>query len=470
MKTLRAIITSVLLITVANTVLAQDNVEPGIVDPFRSQLPVSLWNDGRISQINAALRGAKPSSIPPINRARAIIALAQSRPALSPESSEILSGARLNLLFNHGVLDAAEALSNQFVWYPITIRTEVEKIALLTTRPDQYCAQILAKKFSEIEIGMSIYCFSRGNQWPKAVETYEMTKDSIYDLRRETLARFLELDEPTSSLLDEPWTEIPSPIDFVLDESFGRPRGEKHLPPAYAYFAREIGTNPHIELELTEELAKNGALPNNVLFATYKKYYPTQFSNAAKRAEISNNIAKLDMKSLPDDFRNQLNEAIDFFGENNLLEAFATQMAPYFSKIDLSQIQNISTRNTIIRLGLLGGWSAESWGAYIAKDDFVLSMAFKILHPDIEIDYPLNNNLPTKAARVIQKAFFETEPQFESIISPGEELLKAFNILSNIALYNDTEVTRSFQVLKTFGQTQLAKEVAMNILFGGPTP
>ncbi len=473
-------------IFLADPLISQE-FEPGVIDPFQSQLPVSLWNDIDTDSSSTLMREATPANSLAINRLRVILALAQSFPSLTPDNSNEINSARLNMLINHGVLDAAEALAQTMNWYSPVIRAEVETISLLTTRPDRYCARLLAKQYIEFEQGFSIYCMVRSNQWQEAIDIFKDTSETYETLRKTTLHRFLELDGDNNPILDEPWKTLPNPFDFILDEAFGRPRGEAELPPSYTYYAREIGSSPLAELEFTEKLVRWGALPENVLFASYRNYSGEQMGKIYQRTKIAKEMSLIDVNDPPKNFNKLINDAIIVFSDAGLLQPFASQIAPNLAKINLEDIGDKSLKNKIIRLSLLGRWSKMEWSKSVPRDDFPLILAFALRHPDIEFNDLLNTKLPTKQARVIHTAFIldrtEIQEQKESgddkLIeiekvqlekSAGEEILLALNILEDFVAQKEEDLVRAFHVLYQSGQDQIARDIAIHMLFGGQTP
>ncbi len=444
------------------SMLAQDDVsEPGIINTFSSKLPVALWNDDDSELITERLVNARPGIFSEINKLRIALALSSSTPRLSKDAHNMVFAGRLNLLYNFGMIDGAEALAQQVDWFNVEVRRMVEPISLLSSRPENYCTKLLANQFAEIQPGMKIYCFVRDNNWPAAQRLFDENEYQFDEVRRNTLERFLFSDENIQSV-DEPWKELPRPIDFVIDESFGRPRGEAILPPAYAYFVRELGTNNQSALELTEDLTRSSSLPANVAFSAYRHYTGQIEREASQRAQLIQNLES-DFDLNTPKGHEVISEIYYSFSSAALLDSVAPQLAPYFNKTNFQSLNNASTRNTILRIALLGGWSQEEWREFLPRNDADLMLAFNIRH---ENSAETVTNLNSKSREILSQVDFEFQRSPADPIPSGLDLIYALDVIENYFTADTDVVVEAFQALIKAGQREAAKNIAISLLFG----
>lgn len=447
---------------------ASADQEPGLVTSEQSGLPSQLWNEESAGKMARLIEGTQSARWPVINRLYMIVDLSQSEPALREDASEVLGAARLNYLWSNGALDAAEALANLYDWYLPTIRSQVETIALLSTRPDRYCDGLLAEEYSEIQNGMTVYCLTRADRYDDAVAEFERIRPNLDPDRDALLMRFLDLDED-DPLRDEPWIELPQPFEFVLDESIGRPRGLKHLPPAYAYFSRESGVTPRSDLEITEELVHLGALPTQVLIAAYQTNDAAESGGAWGRAQAWQELNRLSADSSEADIFQALTTAWDRFTQNQMEQIFAKDAGEKLSIFTPENFENPALQQLYVRTAVLGDWSKMAWQDLIPREDATLMLGFLLRHPELNVK-PNQIFANSPLARIIKPAFFGDPIDPLEARSFGEAIWQSLYVVDHYQEHPEFQVSGAFQSLRISGLDEEARDIAVTLLFDENSP
>lgn len=437
--------------------------EPGLISSKQSGLPSQLWTEESGIKMARLIEGTQSARWPAINRILMIVDLSQSEPAMAPEASEILGAARLNYLWSNGALDAAEALAKLYDWKSPTIRAEVENIALLSTRPDRYCDKLLSKEFTEIQNGLLIFCLTRANEYDKALKEFERIRPNLDSDREALLMRFLDIDEE-DPLRDAPWIELPPPFEFVLDESIGRPRGLKHLPPAYAYFSRESGVTPRSDLEITEELVHLGALPPKVLIAAYQSNDAADSGGAWGRAQAWQALNRLDNQSNEAEILDVLVTCWDRFSQNQMEQLFATEAIEKLKPYRPENFKNNDLKQLYVRTSVLGGWSETEWQDLIPREDAILMLGFLLRHPELDVK-PNQIFANSPLARIIKPAFFGDSIEPLEAKSFGEAIWQSLYVIDRYREHPEFQVSGAFQSLQISGLDNEARTIAVTLLF-----
>ncbi len=442
--------------------------EPGLVSSDQTGLPSQLWINETAPKMARLIEGTKSADWPYINRLYMMVDLSESEPALLPEQSMLLGASRLNYLWSNGALDAAEALSKLYEWDVPIVRSQVEIIALLSTRPEQYCKGLIAGDYEEIQNGMKIFCLTRADRYEEAIALFEEQTPYLGLERKRLLERFLDLDED-DPLRDEPWIELPNPFEFVLDESIGRPRGLKHLPPAYAYFSRESGVTPRSDLEITEELVHLGSLPAPVLFAAYRENPSAESGGAWGRAEVIQWLDALDKDSTEVEIARVISTGLERFGQIHMSQYFAEEAGEKLSIYNPQNFNNEAFIQNFIRLAVLGDWCKANWRELIARDDPVLMLGFLLRHPEIELS-PNQIFVNTPASRIIKPAFFGDTIKPLEASAFGEAIWQSLYVINGFNQHPEYQVSGAFQSLRLSGLDEAARSIAINLLFDEQSP
>ncbi len=441
---------------------AGPNHEPGLLTSAQTGMPAALWIDETTGRVANLMQQTDPAELPSNNALLMSLTLSESYPALNAANHEILGTARLNFLWRSGALDAAEELSKLYSLESPLIRSEVETIALLSTRPESYCEGLIADEYQEIQNGMKVYCYVRADNYEAALAEFEEISPRLSTQRRALLERFLDINED-DPLRDQPWIELPPPFEFVLDEAIGRPRGLKQLPPAYNYYSRESGVTPRSDLEISEELAHLGALPPAVLFAAYRDNQAAESGGAWGRAQAVQWLDALDEVSDEAEIERVLTAGHERFSANDTEQLFAQESREKLIVYDPLQFNNKALAQDYVRMAVLGGWSKPEWQPLINRNNPDLMLAFLLAQPQIDVDASLiftNSAL----ARIIKPAFFGSDFDPLEAKSFGEAIWQSVFVIDNYKAHPEYQVSGAFQSLIISGLEDDARSIAIALL------
>ncbi len=441
----------------------QRSSEPGLLTPSQTGLPETLWIDDTAHSMVRIVSETKAGNLPLINSLLLRINLSESTPALLPGNSETLGAAKLKYLLNIGALDAAEALVALYDLQSPFIRAEAETIALLSTRPEQYCQGLLAGEYEEIQNGMKIYCLARNSEWEKAAQELEELAPRLSPERLALLKRFLDLDNQADPMRDEPWIALPPSFEFVLDESLGRPRGLVRLPPAYFYFSRESGVTPRTDLEITEELVFLGSLPMPNLFAAYRAKSSAESGGAWGRAEVVEWLDKVDKNTSETELLKILEAAHERFGSVGLERFFAIEAKDSLRKFDPATFENLELRNAFLRMGILGGWSHPNWSVLIPTNQPDMMLAHMLTLPESDVQ-PNQVFTMSPIGRIVKDAFFSDNIDPLEAQAFGDAIWQSLFVIDQYTLHPEHMVAGAFQSLSISGLDLESRQIAIAYL------
>jgi len=270
------------------TVTPLDNPSPdstGLLSSAVTGLPVSLWARSDEAVLTALVQAESSQTLPAIQELIVTLMLAEAEPPAGAGPEGALFLARIDTLLDLGALEPAQALIEAAGpgdpelfrrWFDLSLLsgTESDACDLLTDRPT------LSPTYPA-----RIFCLARNEDWTAAALMLNTARalGDVTDEEDALLSRFLDpaLFEGLPPL---PPPTRPSPLVFRMREAIGEALTTAGLPRAFSHADLRSSTGWRSQIEAAERLARNGAISENILFATYTLRTPAASGGVWDRA------------------------------------------------------------------------------------------------------------------------------------------------------------------------------------------
>ncbi len=263
--------------------LSKDPV--GLLPSDVTGLPRNIWSSSSEQTIVELIRLDRRESLPAIVEFVKILMQARADPPIGAGPDGALFLARVDRLVDLGAVEQAKALIELATPDTPAVFQRWFDLSLLTGTEDAACEVMNATPSLAPSYAARIFCLARGGQWPVAVlslNTHRVLGD-ITPSEADMLARFLdpELFEGEPAL---PAPSTITPLSFRLYEAFGEPLVTTGLPLAFAHADLRGNNAWKAQLEAAERLARQGAVPENVLQNFYTARRPAASGGIWDRA------------------------------------------------------------------------------------------------------------------------------------------------------------------------------------------
>lgn len=263
--------------------LSKDPV--GLLPSDVTGLPHNIWSSSNEQDIVALIRADRRDSLPSIVAFVKVLMQARADPPLGAGPDGALFLARVDRLVELGAVEQAKALIELATPDTPAVFQRWFDLSLLTGTEDAACRAMNDSPDLAPTYAARIFCLARGGQWPVAVlslNTHRVLAD-ITPSEADMLARFLdpELFEGARPL---PTPSNVTPLTFRLFEAFGEPLITTGLPLAFAHADLRGNNAWKSQLEAAERLARQGAVPENVLQNFYTARRPAASGGIWDRA------------------------------------------------------------------------------------------------------------------------------------------------------------------------------------------
>lgn len=257
----------------------------GLLPSDVTGLPRNIWSSSREQDIVELIRLERRESLPAIIEFVKVLMQARADPPLGAGPDGAVFLARVDRLVELGAVEQAKALIELATPDTPAVFERWFDLSLLTGTEDAACEVMNETPTLAPGYAARIFCLARGGQWPVAVlslNTHRVLGD-ITPAEAEMLSRFLdpELFEGEAAL---PAPVTVTPLTFRLFEAFGEPLVTSGLPLAFAHADLRGNNAWKAQLEAAERLARQGAVPENVLQNFYTARRPAASGGIWDRA------------------------------------------------------------------------------------------------------------------------------------------------------------------------------------------
>lgn len=428
-------------------------------------LPANLWGSSDLDTLIRMIAAFPTEPLPAVQDQFRRIMLAELDPPLGTNPKAPLLQARVDALLARGAVEEAEALVERASSDEPELFRRAFDLGLLTGREQAACARMRARPGLSPSFPVRIFCLARTGDWAAAALTLE-SANALGQLTAEDdalLAQFL--DPELSEIL--PPTAVPtrpSPLTFRMLEAIGSPVPTAPLPLAFAHSDLRPTAGWKARVEAAERLARNGAVPPELLMAVYGERAPAasggvwdrvaavQAFDAALKAMDTDVVAE----TLPD--------AWERMRAAGLALPFARIFAPALLKLEEDP------NPLALRLGLL-------------SDNYEAVALDAASSPSRELDFAVaiaRGNAPDATAmtpreEAIAAAFAQPAPPLPPELSTlategrfGEALLTALSEIAPGAEADPADLTGALAFLRAIGLEDTARRAALQILLLEP--
>lgn len=430
----------------------------GLLPVSVTGLPPDLWVHSRPADISARLQQDRPDLLPALQGLyyRLLLAELDAPPSSTREPQMLL--ARIDSLLALGALEQAEAmLKRTKVETPELFRRAFD-IALLLRNEEQLCDQLRNAPALSPTFTARIYCLARSGDWSGAALSYETGRALGYVNANEDLllTHFLDL-----GLEDEvhplPFPTRPSPLEFRIYESIGRPLSTVGLPRAFAHADLHSSSGWKAKLEAAERLASTGAIDPNQLMGLYFERRPAASGGTWDRARALQALDGALAASGSDLLGQALATAWDEMVRAELELPFARHICPKLERRNLTG----AAGSLKLRICLLAGIAPEP--GYVARNHeerFLVSVANGTFD-DIDA------KTPTQTAIIAGFGKIGVPARLRSLMNEhrqGEAILRAMEMFQSGALGDHDELSDAIQFLRSVGLEEIARQAVIEHL------
>ncbi len=257
----------------------------GLLPSDVTGLPRNIWSSSSEQVIVELIRQDRRESLPAIVEFVKVLMQARADPPIGAGPDGALFLARVDRLVELGAVEQAKALIEVATPDTPAVFQRWFDLSLLTGTEDAACRVLNDTPALAPSYAARIFCLARGGQWAVAVlslNTHRVLGD-ITQSEADMLARFLdpELFERDAVL---PAPSNVTPLSFRLFEAFGEPLVTAGLPLAFAHADLRGNNAWKAQLEAAERLARQGAVPENVLQKFYTARRPAASGGIWDRA------------------------------------------------------------------------------------------------------------------------------------------------------------------------------------------
>ncbi|ARU00710.1 hypothetical protein LOKVESSMR4R_01391 [Yoonia vestfoldensis] len=439
--------------------LSKDPV--GLLPSDVTGLPHNIWSASNEQDIVALIRGDRRDSLPAIVAFVKILMQARADPPLGAGPDGALFLARVDRLVELGAVEQAQALIELATPDTPDVFQRWFDLSLLTGTEDAACRAMNARPELAPTYAARIFCLARGGQWPVAVlslNTHRVLSD-ITASEADILARFLdpELFEAAPPL---PAPSQVTPLTFRLFEAFGEPLITRGLPLAFAHADLRGNNAWRAQLEAAERLARQGAVPENVLQKFYTARRPAASGGIWDRAAAIIRLDSAIEAGDPQEVARSLPAAWDAMKQARTEVAFAKLYSNALQAMDLrGEADDIANR-----VGLL----SDDYRAVAARladaqdpfDPFLIAIA---------LGQPQDVAMISPRALAIQAAFdgAPAPVELQNLVAngkTGEAMLRAISLFNEGFAGEARSLTDALALFLLLELDDLARRAALELM------
>ena len=243
----------------------------GLLSTAVTGLPTTLWRGSSEADLRAAidrLQTRRPA-VPALTGLLHVLMLAEADPP-SGATGDALLRARVNLLYQYGLVAPAEALLERVGTLTPGLFDLAFDLALLTGSDEALCNVLIGTPSLSTNLPTRIWCATRNGDYAHAITIYQtgVALGQLSDLDAELLLRFLDPEYSEDAEPVQPPVR-PTPLQFRLFEAIGEALPTTPLPLPFAVVELSGDTGWRAQLQAAERLARVGAIDGNQLLGVY---------------------------------------------------------------------------------------------------------------------------------------------------------------------------------------------------------
>jgi hypothetical protein len=243
----------------------------GLLPSSVTGLPPTLWQGSTEAALASSLERmeTRRPTVPALNSLLHILMLAEAEPPNNAKGDALLH-ARVNLLYNHGLVAPAEALMERAGDLSPELFELAFDLSLLTGSDEALCGVLNDMPSLSTDLPTRIWCATRSGDFPHAMTIYQtgVALGQLSNLDAELLLRFLDPEYTEDSAPMQPPVR-PTPLQFRLFEAIGEALPTTPLPLPFAVVELSGDSGWRAQLQAAERLARVGAIDGNQLLGVY---------------------------------------------------------------------------------------------------------------------------------------------------------------------------------------------------------
>lgn len=447
--------------SVTTTLLDAPSIDAvGLLPASVTGLSRGLWS-GTSEQVLIDLVGAtQVDTLPALQDILMTVLLAEADPPGGASAHAPLFMARVDKLLDIGALDPAQALIEAAGPTTPDLYRRWFDVSLLTGTEDTACATLETQPGLAPTDQARIFCLARGGDWTAAALTLN-TARALGDMTPEDealLSRFLdpELYE------GEPDLEQPSrisPLVFRMREAIGQSLPTASLPRAFAHADLRTTAAWRYQMLAAERLARVGAVDDSVLIGFYTARTPAASGGVWDRAAALQRFDAAMQSGVAAEIAETLPAAWDVMQQIRAEVPFARL---YAQDLIASDPEGEAARLTF-RIAMLSPSYVQ------AANTLAPVTATERLWQSIALDdgADLTGNTLTERAVVAGLSQATPPAPFDRLIAEGqsgEAILRALSLFEQGRAGDSAALTDGLAVLRAVGMTDIARQLALQIL------
>ncbi|MEL6125153.1 MAG: hypothetical protein AAFR57_01995 [Pseudomonadota bacterium] len=439
----------------------------GLLPSANTGFSKQVWGRSSGLRIRSLMRQVKGTGVPAARALYARLLLARTAPPAGGSQQSNLLLSRIDMLLMLGALEEARALMALIGDPSRDVFRRMFDASLLAGDTERACDRIAAFPEFAPSIQAQVFCTVRRGDWRSAAFTLSVGEriEAIDPLRATHMSWFLDPELfATDEELDAP--SPLTPLDFVVREAIGQPRPAEPLPLAFLHWDLSDTATVRDRIEVAERLVRQSTTPPRILQAAYRARPPAASGGVWGRAGA---IQDLDAALDGDEWEEALAAADTALSPQGLRPALARMYAGTLIK------QRPRPSGRVAELLLLDGKSIAA-GAWLHGEAQWLHRAALALARGSDFTDPLpaaagDGEVRADAALRAFRDGAEADDPLRLLTEGGREgeaILAALRILDAGAAVEPADFRSALSALDAAGQGRVARQIAVETLFGQP--
>lgn len=454
--------------TVAVSVIGGPTIDgAGLLSPSATGFPHALWGLALTDEATLALRETGGGGLPALRALMLTLLLAEAEPPADSRGDGALLMARIDKLLELGALDQAEALmAAAGPAQTAEVFRRAFDIALLTGTEDQACAHLQQAPELAPTLTARVFCLARDGDWSAAALTLR-TAQALGRVSADDyalLSRFLDADLAEQDSLTLPPPPNPmTPLIWRIYDAIGEPLPTTTLPVAFAHAEMSANAGWKAQLEAAERLAREGAIPPNLLLGLYTEREPAASGGVWDRVDafqsFDSALEKADARAVEQRLPLAYARMADVEAEVPFAELFAERLARLPLTGDAARIA--------WEMGLLSSGYRTLAGSALKPADARAAFLAGLAAGDVT-----GLTAPSSLGRAIAPAFAPGTPAplpdgAEALLDQrrtGEAILLAIRSIDQGLTGQSDQIARGLALLRRLGLEDTARRTALEAM------
>lgn len=435
----------------------------GLLPSSVTGLPPTLWQGSDEADLIAAIRTLqrRAPAVPALNTLFHTLLLAEAAPPHASDGEDLLQ-ARIDVLYDHGLVAPAEALMERIGTLSPPLFAQALDLALLTGSDAALCAQLDADPSLSRDLPTLIWCTTRDGDFSRAMTIYQTATalGQVSGLDEELLLRFLDPEYAESAEPLRPPVR-PTPLQFRMFEAIGEALPTAPLPLPFAVVELTGDSGWRAQLQAAERLARAGAIDGNQLLGAYTEQMRAASGGIWDRVEALQRFETALTTGDPGAISSSLERVWPQMRSAGLLVPFSNLFATRLQDLPLGS-----------RARKLAGYAA------LLSNEYESAAAQLVDSPEADLAFLANiarGTVPDTVPQDVPHADPIADAWRGSATAPpdltgmaasnrlGEALLKAIDRFDTGAEGNGADLTAALQSLRAFGLEDTARRSALQL-------